>query len=68
MSGGDICVLDGCLVHEILSDGDGTVFKVIGLGEYPCVPRIRLIEAAIHSECVMDTFCVVEDTGGHTRD
>ena len=32
---GDLCILNGCLVHEVLSDGDGAVFKIVVLGKDP---------------------------------
>ena len=35
LSGGNICVLDGHLFHEVLTYGDGAVFKIVGLGEDP---------------------------------
>ena len=35
LSGGDICVLDGHLFHEVLTDGDGAVFKIVGFGKDP---------------------------------
>ena len=35
LSGRDLHVLDDRLVHEVLADGDGVVFKIFGLGEDP---------------------------------
>ena len=33
LRGGDLCIIDGCLVHEVLADGDGSFFKIFGLGK-----------------------------------
>ena len=35
LSGGNICVLDGRLFREVLTYGDGAVFKIVSLGEDP---------------------------------
>ena len=67
-SGRDLRVLDVRLVHEILSDGNGAVFKIVVLGEEPRIPRGRLFDADVHDERVLDLFCVIEDTGGSTSD
>ena len=59
-------MIDGLLVHEILEDGDGIVFKTVSLGEYPQIPHVYLIGTAIHGEHVMDLFFFVKDAGGRT--
>ena len=33
LSGGDLCIIDGCLVHEVLVDDYGAVFKIVSLGK-----------------------------------
>ena len=35
LGSGYLCVFDGCLVHEFLTDGDGTLFEIIVLGKDP---------------------------------
>ena len=35
LSGRYVCVINGCLVHEVLADGDGAVFEIFGIGEEP---------------------------------
>ena len=35
LSGGDICKLDSLLVHEVLTDSDGSFFEIVGLGRDP---------------------------------
>ena len=35
LSGGDLCMLGGRLVHEVLADVDRSVFKIIGISEDP---------------------------------
>ena len=35
LSGRYVRVINGCLVHEVLSDGDGAVFKIVVLGKDP---------------------------------
>ena len=35
LSGRYVRVINGCLVHEVLADGDGSVFDIVGLGNYP---------------------------------
>ena len=35
LSGGYIYALDVRLVYGVLADGDGAVFEIVGLGEYP---------------------------------
>ena len=35
LGAGYICVFYGRLVHEFLTDGDGYVFKMIGIGKDP---------------------------------
>ena len=56
LGGGYICILDGCLVHEVFVDGNGTIFKVIGLGKDPCVPQVWLLDTVVHSEGVLGMF------------
>ena len=64
MGGIDLCVLDGCLVHEVLTDGDGSVFEIISIGKDPVVLHGRFIYVAVHGERVLDVFWVVEEAGG----
>ena len=54
LGSGYICVFDGCLVHEVLTDGHGSVLEIIGLGKEPWVPHGRLLDAAVHSDGVLD--------------
>ena len=68
MGGGDLFILDGCLVHEVFSNGDGAVFKVIGIGEDPYVTCGRLIDSDIHGERVLGMLCVFEDAVGRTSE
>ena len=35
LSGRYICVFDAPLVHKVLTDGDGAVFEIMGLGKDP---------------------------------
>ena len=35
LGSGYLCVFDGCLVHEFLTDGDGALFEIIVLGKDP---------------------------------
>ena len=65
LGGRHLCVLDGCLVCEVLEDGDGAVFKVIDIGKDSCVPRGWLLDAALHGDRVLDFLCTVEDASGH---
>ena len=66
LSVGNLWVLDVRLVHEIMADGDGAVFEIVGVGEDPQIPCDRLLDADVHSERVLDLFYVVKYTGGST--
>ena len=67
LGGIDLCVIDVCLVHEVLADGDDAIFKNIGLGKEPCVPCGSILDAGVHSEGVLDLLCIVKGAGGRTR-
>ena len=64
LGGGDLCVLDICLVREVLSDGDGAILKVNVCGKGPCIPRGQMIDAVVHSESVLDMFYTINDVSG----
>ena len=66
LSGGDLIVLDVCLVHEVLADGDVAAFKIVSIGNDPLLPRGRLLDVAIHGECVLYLSCIFKDAGGRT--
>ena len=68
MGGRYIHVLDVYLVHKVLADGDGAVFKFIRLGEDPRMSRGRLLDPAIYGDRALDLFRVVEDTDRRASD
>ena len=64
----DLFVFYGRLFHEALTDGDGAIFKIIGLGKDSLVPRRWLLDAVVHGEDVLKIFCIVEDSGGRASE
>ena len=62
--GGDICVFDGRLVHEVLIYGYGGVLEIISLGKNPLVPRGRFLDTDVHGEGVLDLFHVFKEARG----
>ena len=66
MTVGDVRVLDGCLVHGFLTDGDGAVFETAIIGKYPRIPRGWLLDVAIDYVFMFFLLCVTKDAGGST--
>ena len=68
LGSGYLCVFDGCLVHEFLTDGDGALFEIIVLGKDPWLTHGRFLDAAVNGEGVLNMFCIVKDMGARASE